>query len=219
MKIEIVEDPAAALAALLVAAAADGGHVVLTGGSTPRKAYEQAARAGADWSATTLWLGDDRAVPADDDRSNVKMIRAALLDPLGDAAPAFHPMESADAYESSIRSALGDSPAWDLLILGLGPDAHCASLFPGQATVAERERLVVDVPIAGWSPQVPRISMTLPCLNAARKVVFLVTGEEKAVAFGRAFGDPADPASPAAHVRPAGGELLVLADAAAAGRG
>jgi 6-phosphogluconolactonase len=217
MNIQIVEDPAAELAALLVETA---GHVVLTGGSTPRKAYEQAAATpGVDWAAKTLWIGDDRAVAPDDDRSNVKMVRAALLDPLGDAAPVFHPMESADGYESLIRRELGDAPAWDLLVLGLGPDAHCASLFPGQASVAETERLVVDVPIAGWAPQVPRISMTLPCLNAARKVVFLVTGEEKEVAFGRAFGDPSDPASPAAHVRPAGGELLVLADAAAAGRG
>jgi 6-phosphogluconolactonase len=108
-------------------------------------------------------------------------------------------------------------PRWDLLLLGLGPDSHCASLFPGKPQVEERRRLVVGVELAGWEPQVPRISMTLPCLNAARRVVFLVTGAEKATAVRRAFGEPPDEASPAAHVRPDDGELLVICDRDAAG--
>jgi 6-phosphogluconolactonase len=102
------------------------------------------------------------------------------------------------------------------MVLGLGPDSHVASLFPGKPEVAERGRLVVGVELAGWEPQVPRISLTLPALNAARRTVFLVTGKDKAKAVVRAFGDPPDPASPAGHVRPQAGELLVLCDAAAA---
>ena len=155
------------------------------------------------------------------------MASAALLSRLPEAKrPTVHRIEcergaeaAAAAYDAEIRAALGDHPRWDLLLLGLGPDAHCASLFPGQASAHQRDALVTAVPIAGWSPQVPRVSMTLPCLNAARRIVFLVTGAEKAVAFGRAFGSPSDPASPAAHVRPDDGELIVLADPAAAGEG
>jgi 6-phosphogluconolactonase len=224
MEIQVLDDPAAVVAELLVEAAAAGRHIVLTGGSTPRKAYERAAAAGADWSRATLWYGDDRCVAPDDPRSNHAMAKAALVDRLpADRRPEVLRMEGergpdagADAYEALVRERLGDEPRWDLLLLGLGPDAHCASLFPGQPAALERSRLVVGVPIAGWTPQVPRISMTLPCLNAARRVVFMVTGEDKAVALGRAFAEPTDVASPAAHVRPPAGELLVLCDAAAA---
>jgi 6-phosphogluconolactonase len=119
-------------------------------------------------------------------------------------------------YEALVREHLGGDPRWDLMLLGLGPDAHCASLFPGKPEVAQRRRLVTGVEYAGWEPQIPRISLTLPALNAARRIVFLVTGADKAAAVKRAFGEPADPSSPAAHVRPRTGELLVLLDAAAA---
>jgi 6-phosphogluconolactonase len=125
------------------------------------------------------------------------------------------PNEGADAYEREVRARLGDQPPWDLLLLGLGPDSHCASLFPGRPEVDVTDRLVVGVPQAGMAPQVPRISMTLPCLNAARRVVFLVTGESKREAVLRAFVDD-DPTSPASRVRPPAGELLVLLDSAAA---
>jgi 6-phosphogluconolactonase len=127
------------------------------------------------------------------------------------------PEAGAAAYEALVREHLGASPRWDLMLLGLGPDAHCASLFPGKPEVAERKRLVTGVELAGMEPQVPRISLTLPALNAARTVVFLVTGKDKAKAVKRAFGDPPDPASPAAFVRPPAGELIVLLDEAAAG--
>jgi 6-phosphogluconolactonase len=126
------------------------------------------------------------------------------------------PEAGSASYEALVREHLGAAPRWDLMLLGLGPDAHCASLFPGKPEVEERQRLVVGAEYAGWEPFVPRISLTLPALNAARRVVFLVTGADKAAAMKRAFGDPPDPASPAAHVRPAAGELLVLCDAAAA---
>jgi 6-phosphogluconolactonase len=120
------------------------------------------------------------------------------------------------AYEADVRERMGGDPRWDLLLLGLGPDAHVASLFPSKPEWQEQRRLVVGVELAGMEPQVPRISLTLPALNAARRVVFLVTGADKAGAMARAFGDPADSSSPAAHVRPRAGELLVVCDAAAA---
>ena len=220
----MLEDPGAAVAELLLEAAGAGGQIVMTGGSTPRRAYEQAAAAGADWSAAALWFGDERCVVSTDPISNAGMVQAALVERLPDARrPAVMRMQGelgpeagAGAYEAVVRSRLGDEPRWDLLLLGLGPDAHCASLFPGKPQMQERSRLVVGVEIAGWEPQVPRITMTLPCLNAARRVVFLVTGAEKATAMGRAFGDPPDPASPGGMVRPRAGELIVFCDEAAA---
>src|SRR4051794_2323097 len=127
------------------------------------------------------------------------------------------PETGAANYESLVREHAGNDPRWDLMLLGLGPDAHTASLFPGKPEVEERSRLVVGVEYAGWEPHIPRISMTLPCLNSARRVVFLVTRADKEQAGRRAVGDPGDPPPPAAHVRPKAGELLVLCAPAAAG--
>jgi 6-phosphogluconolactonase len=210
MRIEVLDDPAEAVAELLTSVS---GHVVLTGGSSPKRAYELAAH--GDWSGTTLWFSDERCVPPDHEWSNYRMADEALLSKL-DPRPEVLRMEDADAYESLVRDRLGDEPRWDLLLLGLGPDSHCASLFPGKPEVDVTDRLVVGVPEAGMEPQVPRISLTLPAINAARHVVFLVTGESKREAVQRAFGDPADPSSPAAHVRPVDGELTVFLDPAAA---
>jgi 6-phosphogluconolactonase len=221
--ITVLDDPAAAIAGLLEETAATGGHMVLTGGSSPQRAYEIAAGRGADWSGATVWFGDERCVPPDHEWSNFAMADAALLSRLqpppdvvrmqGELGPA----EGAEAYEAAIRERLGPEPRWDLLLLGLGPDAHTASLFPSKPEQAVTDRLVVGVPEAGMEPQVARISLTLPALNSARRVVYLVTGAEKAEAVRRAFGDPPDPASPAAHVRPPNGELTVFLDRAAAG--
>ena len=204
----MLEDPAAAVADLLVATT---GHVVLTGGSSPRRAYELAAS--GDWSGKTVWFGDERCVPPDHEWSNYRMADEALLSHL-DPRPEVLRMEDADSYEALVRERLGDEPRWDLLLLGLGPDSHTASLFPGKPEVDVTDRLVVGVPEAGMDPQVPRITLTLPAINAARRVVFLVTGESKREAVRRAFGDPADPTSPAAHVRP--DDLTVYLDKAAA---
>jgi 6-phosphogluconolactonase len=120
------------------------------------------------------------------------------------------PEEGAAAY----AAALGDAPPFGLLLLGLGPDAHTASLFPSRPEKHVTDRLVVGVPEAGMEPYVPRISLTLPAINAARQIVFLVTGESKVEAVRKAFGDPPDPESPAAHVR----SPMVLLDPPAAGR-
>ena len=98
------------------------------------------------------------------------------------------------------------------------PDGHFASLFPGQPALEERERLVVGVERPGRPPRVARVTLTLPAINAAREVVFLVTGEDKAEAVERAFGNGADPGAPARLVAPASGGLTVLLDAVAARR-
>ena len=218
MNLRVVDDPAAAVADLLVAAAEAGGHVVLTGGSSPARAYELAA--GADWSRATVWFGDERCVPPDHELSNYGMADAKLLSRVQTTVVRMEgelgPDAGAGAYEAAVRERLGGEPRWDLLLLGLGPDAHTASLFPSKPEKDVTDRLVVGVPEAGMEPQVPRISLTLPALNAARHVVFLVTGESKAQAVRRAFGDPPDATSPAAHVRPRAGELTVYLDPAAA---
>jgi 6-phosphogluconolactonase len=143
------------------------------------------------------------------------MADEALLSRL-DPRPEVLRMEDADSYEALVRERLGDEPAWDLLLLGLGPDSHCASLFPGKPEVEVSDRLVVDVPEPGMEPHVPRITLTLPAINAARHVVFLVTGSSKREAVRRAFGEDPDPTSPAAHVRPHSGLMTVYLDPAAA---
>jgi 6-phosphogluconolactonase len=119
-------------------------------------------------------------------------------------------------YEAELRARLGNDPRWDLVLVGLGPDSHVASLFPGKPEVEETRRLVAGVEYAGWDPFIPRITLTLPALNAGRRVIFLVTGKDKAAAMKRAFGDPPDPSSPAAHLRPPAGVLIVFCDEAAA---
>ncbi|HUJ34541.1 MAG TPA: 6-phosphogluconolactonase [Solirubrobacteraceae bacterium] len=228
--IEVVDDPGRACSAMLVGVAAGGGHIVLTGGSTPRAAYEQfvdAVRAvGVDVSGCTMWFGDERCVAPDDERSNYGMAKAAMFDALEElGAPAIHrmkgelgPTSGASDYEDQLREA--GRPRFDLVLLGIGPDGHCASLFPDQASLGERSRLVVGVEQAGLEPFVPRVSMTLPALTNARHVVFLATGESKADAVAAAFGPEATPNLhvPSSLLEPLTKEIKVLLDPAAAGR-
>ena len=214
------EAVAAATADAIGAVAATGGHLAVAGGSTPRRAYELLAERGADLSAMTCWASDDRAVPPSDERSNQRMLDEALFDRMPEPHRArVHRIEgelgaqaAADRYEALIRAELGDAPVFDLVMLGLGPDAHVASLFPGKPAVEERERLVAAVPEAGMEPYVPRVTFTLPLISAARSVLVLVTGAGKAEAVARAFGPDPDLASPAARIRP----VTVLLDEAAA---
>ena len=223
----VVDDPAAVAAARLAEAAAEGGHVALAGGSTPAAAYERAAAERADWSRATLWFGDERCVQPDDERSNYALARAALLERLPRPWPSVRrmegergPDEAATAYETALREAFGPRgiPQLDLVLLGIGPDAHCASLFPGKPALMVSDRLVVGVPEPGLEPWVPRVTLTLPVLNAAREVVFLATGAGKCEAVRRAFGPEPDPGAPAGRVRPQSGRLTVLVDPAAAQR-
>lgn len=231
--IDVLTDPARACAALMLGAALGNGHIVLTGGSTPRIAYEHFVSAvqtvGIDLSGTTMWIGDERCVEVDDERSNYRMIRESMLDPLaarGDgSAPAVHRMKGelgpdagADDYERVLREA--GLPKFDLLLLGIGSDGHCASLFPDKPALDERERLVVGVPEAGLEPFVPRISLTLPALTGARHVVFLASGEGKADAVARAFGPGVEPTRsvPSSIVASEAAQVTVLVDAAAASK-
>lgn len=213
VNLRVVDDPAADTAELLVAAAEAGGHVVLTGGSSPARAYELAA--GADWSRATVWFGDERCVPPEHELSNYGMAHAKLLSKVETTVMRMEGELGPEAGAAAYEAAIGE-PRFDLLLLGLGPDAHIASLFPSKPERHVTDLLVVGVPEAGMEPHVPRISMTLPCINSARHVVFLVTGASKAEAVRRAFGDPPDLTSPAAHVRAQ--EVTVLLDHEAAGR-
>jgi 6-phosphogluconolactonase len=222
LDIRVVDDPAADVAELLVDVAAAGGHVALAGGSTPRRAYELAAQTDADLSAATLWLGDERVVPPDDERANLRLVWTALCEHLPEERrprlmpvdTALAPDAAAAAYEALLRESLGNHPRIDLALMGLGPDAHTASLFPGKPAIEETRRLAVGVPEAGMEPQVPRVTLTLPLFNAAREVVFLVTGADKAEAVRRAFRNEPDPELAVAQLRP--GELTVFLDPAAA---
>ncbi len=230
VEIEVLEDPARACAAMLLGAAAESGHVVLTGGSTPRAAYDEFVTAvkavELDLSRTTMWFGDERCVPPEDERSNFRLAKESMFDPLGEAGPGsvrrmkgeLGPSEGAEDYERELREA--GPPRFDLLLLGMGPDGHCASMFPDQPSLAERERYVVGVPEAGLEPFVPRVSLTLPGLALARHVVFLVTGGSKADAVAAAFGPNAvpDPHIPSSLVPSWVDEITVLLDPAAAER-
>lgn len=219
----VTPDPAGAAAERLAEAVRGGSHIALAGGSTPRAAYERVAEMGLDWSATTLWFGDDRCVPPDHEHSNYRMVREALLDRIDGEQPKVEriagergPAEAASAYHAALRGTFGDGiPQLDLILLGLGPDAHTASLFPGDAALGERERLAVGVETPGMAPLVSRVTITLPVVNGAREVVFLVSGEDKAEAVARAFSGAEDPGAPASLVRPGSGALTLLADAGA----
>lgn len=228
VEIEVADDPARACAAMLVGVAAGGGDIVLTGGSTPRVAYGEFVEAvrtvGIDVSRCNMWFSDERAVPVEDKRSNYGMVRASLLEPLGDLPqPVVHrmrgeagPHEAAEEYERELRAA--GPPRFDLVLLGIGPDGHLASMFPDQPSLSERSRLVLGVDEAGWEPYVPRITLTFPALINARQIVFLATGSSKAGPIAAAFGPDAkpDPHVPSSLLPTMAKEIKVLVDRDAA---
>jgi 6-phosphogluconolactonase len=212
---QVSDDPAGAAVALLEAAT---GHLCITGGSTPKKAYERLAARRADWSGIDFWFTDERCVPPDHEHSNFRMANEALLS-RADGATVHRmrgelgPNEGAADHEREYQAA--GAPAFDLILLGMGPDAHICSLFPGDDALAERERPVVGVETPGMAPLVSRITFTLTVVNASRRIVFLVTGEDKADAVARAFSGRKDPMAPASLVE---GEVTVLLDEGAARR-
>ncbi len=231
VEIEILDDPARACAAMLVGIAAGGGDIVLTGGSTPRAAYGEFVEAvrtvGIDVSDCRLWFSDERCVPPEDERSNYGMVRDSLLRPLEGSGglPTVHRMRGelgpdagAEEYEAELRAA--GSPRFDLVLLGIGPDGHLASMFPDQESLSERSRLVLGVEQAGLEPFVSRVTLTFPALVNSRQVVFLATGESKADAVAAAFGPDAkpDPHVPSSLLPSQAREVKVLLDRAAAGR-
>jgi len=216
VEIVVAENPAQVVAERLAAAARSGGDVVLTGGSTPCVAYELAAKLEPDWSRVELWWGDERCVPADDERSNYRMAKQALLDHITPGA--VHRMRGElgrEAGASAYDEELGGLERFDLLLLGLGPDGHIASLFPSQPTLDVSDRRVIGAE-AKQEPLVDRITLTLPMLRGARDVLFLVSGADKAEACKRAFGGEPSHATPGSLVRAIDGTTTAVLDAAAA---
>jgi 6-phosphogluconolactonase len=210
------DEVAAYVADELAAAAREGSAIVLTGGTSPGRAYELAAQREPDWSGATVWWGDERCVPPDDERSNFRLARATLLDGLSSSPHEVHRIQgelgaeaAADAYDAELEGA-----QLDLILLGIGPDGHAASLFPGEPTLEERERRAIPAE-ARLEPFVDRVTMTVPVLSSAPAVVFIVTGEEKAEAVERAFARPPGPMAPASLIRSAAGRTSVIADTAA----
>ena len=160
-EVVIVDDVAGAAAERMAAAVRAGGHIALSGGSTPRKAHEKLAAMGLDWSGVELWFGDDRAVPPDHEHSNYRMASESL----GDVWPPYPPHPGRAGLRGRGRRLRGRAarrrsqgvPSLDLILLGLGPDAHTASLFPGDDALGERERLAVGVETPGHgAARVPR---------------------------------------------------------------
>jgi 6-phosphogluconolactonase len=197
-----------------------GGNIVLTGGSTPRHAYEIAAELESDWSRVELWWGDERCVPPGDQRSNYGMAKAALLDRLGVAPAAVHRIQGELGRDDAVaeyRHELTDVAAFDLVLLGLGPDGHVASLFPNFPTLDITSRDVVGSQ-SGYEPFVDRISLTLPRLCNTRELLFLATGEDKAEAVASAFAGPQSHATPGSLARAAEGTTRAVLDRAAAAK-
>jgi 6-phosphogluconolactonase len=219
VELVIVEDEnevAAVVAKRLARAAQEGGDVVLTGGKTPKQAYEQAAKDAQDWSNVSLWWGDERCVPPDDENSNYGMAKQALLDQLERWPREVHRIKGELGKERAAADyleQLGDTQL-DLLLLGIGPDGHVASLFPNAPTLQERERVLAAEP--GFEPFVDRVTLSIPALIGATEILFIVAGEAKADAARRAFVDEASPATPSSLVRAESGRTTAILDRAAA---
>ncbi|HEX3158746.1 MAG TPA: 6-phosphogluconolactonase [Gemmatimonadaceae bacterium] len=232
----LVSAAATTMARLMERAIRERGRctLALSGGSTPRPVYGRlAAGELADrirWRDVHVFWGDERCVPPDDAASNYRMAREALLDHVPLPAENVHrmhgeldPPQAAADYEAQLRRFFAGRPPlpptarFDVVLLGLGDDGHTASLFPGQAAVRETERWVLAEyveKLAAW-----RLTLTPVVLDAARHVVFLVSGTGKAEALRRVFQEPRDvDAVPAQAVRPSRGEVTWLVDRAAAGR-
>jgi 6-phosphogluconolactonase len=204
--------------------------IALSGGSTPRNLYTLiAANASSSlpWNQMFFFFGDERHVPPDSPDSNFRMANESLLSKVSVPVenifrvPAENPdaLAAAGAYEKTVRdffaSPAGEFPHFDLILLGMGPDGHTASLFPETAALQEKSRLVV----ANWVEKLNthRITFTLPLINAAWRVMFLVSGIDKAPALHEVF-DGKEPGEkyPSKLVHPADGKLIWLADRAAA---
>lgn len=193
------------------------GHVVLTGGTTPGRAYELAAELRPDWSSTEVWWGDERCVPPEHEWSNFGMAKRTLLDRLSTQPAVVHRIRgelgaerAADDYDRELERV-----TLDFVLLGLSPDGHVASLYPHAPGLAERERRAIPAE-AKLDPLVDRVTMTIPVLASAPLVLFFVAGAERAEAVRRAFADAPSEATPASLVRSKSGETVVILDPAAA---
>jgi 6-phosphogluconolactonase len=171
--------------------------LALSGGRTPQPVYERLAdeplAALIRWPDVDVFFGDERAVPPDDPASNYGMARAALLARVAIPPTCVHRMEAerADRDAAAREYARGLPPQLDILLLGMGPDGHTASLFPGSPALDERERLVV--PVTGPTAPAERLTITPPVIAAARHVAVLAAGAEKAATVARALQSPERP--------------------------
>ena len=168
--------------------------VCLAGGRTPEPVYRELASASSiDWTRVVVFFGDERAVPPDHPDSNYLMVHRVLLSRVPVPAGQVHRMEAersdqeaaAREYERSLP------PRLDILVLGMGPDGHTASLFPGSAALDERQRLVL--PVIGAKPPPQRLTITPPVIEAARRVAVIATGKDKAAMVARAIEGPLAP--------------------------
>jgi 6-phosphogluconolactonase len=205
---------------------------VLAGGSTPQALYQHLARryrSTIPWAKTAVYFGDERCVGPDDPRSNFGAAREALLSRVPVPQRAIHRLVgevrpssgAAERYERALpRLSDPDGVRFDLVLLGLGPDGHTASLFPNAPALRERRRAVVVVGHPGQPPLVSRLTFTLRALAESREVCFLVAGAEKADAVARIWGAPegGTPELPASLVRSQGPISWFLDQSAAAGR-
>jgi 6-phosphogluconolactonase len=202
--------------------------ICLTGGSSPKPLYEllgnEPYRGQIPWDRVHWFIGDERFVPATDPLNNMRMARQAFLNrcaPLVNIHPmatnAANPDEAARRYETELKSFYGaDSldptrPLFDVVLMGVGPDGHTASLFPGYPALAETERWVVGVPKAHVEPFVPRVTLTLRTLASCREMLFEVSGADKRPILSRVLAGEDLPAGRANSI----GVTTWLADTAA----
>lgn len=208
----------------------------LPGGSTPRRAYELLAAAPhrdeVDWKRVHIFWVDERCVDAGHDQSNFRLAHQALLSHVPVPEEHIHriegelgPDKAAAKYEADIRrffrfssgsSEVPQMPVFDLIMLGVGTDGHVASLFPGSDALNERTRPVV--PIAMPSPQLSRVSLSLPVLDAARRILFLVSGGGKSAILAEILEGSSPTAYPAGLIRAPDGHVTWLVDDEAASR-
>ena len=220
---ELARQTAQALASELgqVLAQRDRAQIALAGGETPKATYRLLGQQHLPWDRVDVLLGDERWVPCDDPSSNARMFRETLMAELPGSKACLHavptqlasPEQGAAAYAELLQQLCGDfPPVLDVVLLGLGDDGHTASLFPGTAAPAVRDRSVT----LGEGKGLPRVSLTAPTLSSARRVVFLVSGPGKVQALQRLLDPEESPLrTPAKLVQPAS-EVLIFADQAAA---
>jgi 6-phosphogluconolactonase len=202
--------------------------LALSGGSTPKMLYTSLVDADLDWSRVHLFFGDERCVGPEDADSNYRMVREALISKIEIPPANVHRMpadlcsvdEAVMLYQAELATFFGlkephELPRFDLVLLGMGPDGHTASLFPETTALDETERLVA----APWVPKfgTHRITLTLPVINNAACVIFLVAGKDKTETLKAVLEGPSRPRDlPSQLIQPTNGELLWFVDRAAA---
>jgi 6-phosphogluconolactonase len=215
---------------MLARIAANAGRlaICLTGGSSPKQLYQllatEAYRSRIPWDRVHWFIGDERFVPADDPLNNMGTARRLFLDSYAPASnihpiptDTANPEEAACRYQNELQSFYGadrldaSRPLFDVVLMGVGPDGHTASLFPNYPALEETDRWVVGVPEARVEPFVPRVTLTLPALGSCREMLFEVSGPDKRAILARVLGGENLPANRAHST----GETIWLVDKAA----